>query len=100
MSSNYALLLSEEQLERKIREIVKECSPLPEKEILNIQEASNLTGYAVQTLYYKIHKRQIPHIKRGSRVFFDRSKLLAWLRENNRPTIKEKINEQKSRLRK
>lgn len=51
-------------------------------EILNVAGASKLTGYAEQSIYVMISKKQIPYIKRGARVFFERDRLIAWIKEN------------------
>lgn len=38
--------------------------------LLNIKETSKALGYTEKTLYMKVHKRQIEHVKIGRKVFF------------------------------
>lgn len=67
------------------------------KEILNVNEAAELTGLARQTLYGMTSQRTIPFFKRGKRILFKRSELEQWLLENRQQTISEiKLNLKKS----
>lgn len=50
---------------------------LAEHDLCDIQEASEITGWAVETLYKKTSGRQIGFYKIGNRVFFSRRKLRA-----------------------
>jgi excisionase family DNA binding protein len=44
-----------------------------------IREAAKITGLAVNTLYEKTHLKLIPHYKKGKRLYFRPSQLLAWI---------------------
>lgn len=46
-----------------------------EKRLLNIQEASEYLGFAVHTIYGWTSQRQIPFVKIGGRLRFDKRKL-------------------------
>ena len=59
------------------------------KEILNVNEAAELTGLARQTLYGMTSQRTVPYFKRGKRIFFKRSELEQWLLENRKQTLDE-----------
>lgn len=59
------------------------------REILNVNEAAELTGLARQTLYGMTSQRTIPFFKRGKRILFKRSELEQWLLENRKQTISE-----------
>ena len=48
------------------------------------------TRGAVHTL---VHRRQIPHIKRGHRLLFDREEILQWLEAQRRVSKDEAIRE-------
>jgi excisionase family DNA binding protein len=67
----------------------KKAAPQDAKEILNVNEASDLTGLARQTLYGMTSQRTIPFFKRGKRILFKRSELEQWLLENRQQTISE-----------
>jgi excisionase family DNA binding protein len=49
------------------------------KEYLSIEEASKLIGLAISTIYSLTHRNEIPHIKKGKKLWFKRSELLQWL---------------------
>lgn len=53
------------------------------KQFLNINEASQLTGLTVQTIYRKIHEKAIPAYKIGNKAIrFDREELISWIKSN------------------
>ena len=56
---------------------------------ITIQEASELTKLAVPTIYGLVHKRKIPSYRRGKRLYFLKSELLAWIKAGRRSTIQE-----------
>lgn len=64
-------------------------SPVADKEILSVMDAADLTGFAKQTIYAKIHKREIPFYKTGRKVVFKRSELEAWLFGQKSKTVAE-----------
>ena len=47
---------------------------------LNIQQASEFTGYAVNTLYQMTKKNKVPHHKIARKLFFYASELDAWIK--------------------
>lgn len=51
--------------------------------------ASKITGKAVPTIYDLVHKRLIPHSKRGKDLYFSRNELRRWMLEDRRKTEKE-----------
>ncbi|PIB34981.1 hypothetical protein BFP72_06030 [Reichenbachiella sp. 5M10] len=65
--------------------IVKENKvPAPEEDeerLLNVREAARYLGDAVATLYGRTSKNEIPFYKRGKKVYFKKSELLAWIEE-------------------
>ena len=56
-----------------------------EKRYISIEEASEYTGYPINTLYSLVHQRRIPHSKRVRRLRFDRQALDEWMQEGERP---------------
>jgi len=51
--------------------------------LINIQQASRLTGLSIPTLYKYICMRRVPYIKLGGRVLFDRKRLEGWIHEHS-----------------
>ncbi len=53
--------------------------PIPQKRV-NIDVASEVTGYSISTLYRLTHEKAIPHYKtRGGKLHFIVSELNDWL---------------------
>ena len=46
--------------------------------MVDVREASKITGLAVNTLYGKTHHKTIPHYKKGKQIYFRPSELLSW----------------------
>lgn len=58
-------------------------------EIGGIELAQEITSLAKATIYGKVAARQIPHSKRGKKLYFSRSELLEWLAAGKRRTQSE-----------
>jgi excisionase family DNA binding protein len=56
-------------------------------DILDIQEAAEFLKLKVTTIYGYTSQGQIPFIKRGKKLYFEKSKLESWLKEGNRESI-------------
>ncbi len=54
------------------------------EEVGGITMAEQITRLSAARIYTLVSKRLIPHKKRGNRLNFRRSELLAWLDEGNR----------------
>lgn len=78
----YDKLLS---IEKMITDL-KVGSNLPEQDLLNIQQASELITLAVPTLYSKVSLKEIPFCKKGKRLYFSRSELLEWINSGKKET--------------
>jgi len=48
-----------------------------------------LTGYSVKYLRLLIAKRDIPHYRRGNRLYFDRDEIEEWMLGERIPTNEE-----------
>lgn len=59
------------------------------EEILDIQEAADFLKLKVHTLYGYTSQKQIPFIKRGKKLYFERAKLELWLIEGRSETIRD-----------
>jgi excisionase family DNA binding protein len=63
---------------------------LSNKQTLSIEEAAIYAALSVSYLYKLTSTQQIPHFKpRGKMVYFDRSELDSWLRQNRIKTTAE-----------
>jgi excisionase family DNA binding protein len=62
-----------------------------QKNVLDISETARLTGYSVKYLRLLIANRDIPHYRRGNRLFFNRDEIEDWMMGTRIPT-KEEMN--------
>lgn len=60
-----------------------------EDEILNVKQASELLDLAVPTIYSLTSNRILPHSKRGKKLYFSKSELVAWVQSGKRKTVSE-----------
>ena len=64
---------------------------LASKTVLDINETAELTGYSVKYLRLLISRREIPHYRRGNRLYFNRDEIEDWMMGERIPT-KEEMN--------
>lgn len=64
-------------------------SPTDDNEILDVKRTAELLLLSVPTIYGLVHKRSIPHSKRGKRLYFRKGDLLKWIESNRRMTTDE-----------
>ena len=64
---------------------------LSAKNVLDINDTEELTGYSVKYLRLLIAKREIPHYRRGNRLYFNRDEIEDWMMGTRIPT-KEEMN--------
>lgn len=53
-----------------------------QNELMRVPELSKLTGWANPTIYAMTSKNEIPFIKKGKSIFFEREKIMSWLKSN------------------
>lgn len=58
---------------------MERCALIECKNVLTFEETVMYTGYSKGQLYRLTSEKQIPHSKRGKRVFFDKAELDRWL---------------------
>jgi excisionase family DNA binding protein len=80
------LLTQMDRIEQQLKAALPVSNNSPQAELLNVEQAAQLMGVAVQTVYGYVTRREIPHIKRKKRLLFDRVELMAWVREGKRLT--------------
>ena len=86
--------LSVQEVRNMLREEVKNAlNELPQvmgnqmPEYLTIQELSELLNLAVPSIYGLVHRKQIPYIKRGKKLIFEKSQVEEWLKSGRQRTI-------------
>ncbi len=60
-------------------------------EYLTIQELSEMINLAVPSIYGMVHRKQIPYVKRGKKLIFEKSQIEEWLK-NGRHKTKQEID--------
>lgn len=80
----------------QIETVLKSLTLLPsdssltfEEQPITITEAAEITHLAKATIYGLTHKKIVPHFRRGRRLFFLRSELIAWIKAGRRQTLDE-----------
>ena len=72
-------------------ERLETLTALSAKTVLDINDTAELTGYSVKYLRLLIAKREIPHYRRGNRLYFSRDEIEDWMMGERIPT-KEEMN--------
>ena len=62
--------------------------PIRQK-LLNVKQAAELLNYEVATIYDKTHKRLLPFLKKGRKLWFREEDLLAWAESGRKETMEE-----------
>jgi excisionase family DNA binding protein len=70
----------------------------PQEDIMNSKETARFLDIKLNTLYIKIHKGEIPFMKKGKKVYFSRRQLLEWMAEGRRYTRKADLQAADARL--
>lgn len=63
-------------------ERVERLTLIGSKSVLNLDEAVLFTGFSKGHLYRLTSERQIPHYKKGRKLYFNKSELEEWLLED------------------
>ena len=84
------------QLKDSIREVLVEQMaskninpPLQYPARMDLKTCAEYLHLSPQTIYSKTSLREIPHIKKGKRLYFERDALDSWLLEGKKQTVKE-----------
>lgn len=83
-----------ELLERKTKPQTEPQTELP----IEIKELSSLIKKSEPTIYGYVHRNEIPHSKKGNRLYFFKSEIVDWLKEGKQKTNKELALEVESYL--
>lgn len=63
--------------------------PQEQDQLLTIQQAGELLNLSVPTIYGLVSRSDIPHSKKGKRLYFSKQELLAWVQSGRRKTTSE-----------
>ncbi|MVM35481.1 helix-turn-helix domain-containing protein [Spirosoma sp. HMF4905] len=78
-----------ESLTLEVLQLLRSSGSASADEVGGIELARQVTRLSAARIYTLVSKRLIPHKKRGNRLTFRRSELLAWLDEGNREQKEE-----------
>lgn len=81
---------------RNMRDILSQCMIEPKsssEEILTVQGAAKFLRLSVPTIYGLVHRRELPHSKKGKRLYFSLIQLQEWIQQGKRKTMTELENE-------
>jgi len=95
-------MLTKEVGELKCLLIEKQEQPAthqPER-FLSIQDAAEFLNLTVPTMYSKVSKGELPVMKRGKRLYFSNTELLAYLKEGRKKSNTEIEQQAEAYLRK
>lgn len=82
--------LTEEVSELKRLLIEKQEQPQAEPEqFLTIKEAAEILCLAVPTVYSKVHRGELPVMKRGNRLYFLRTELMDYIKQGRKKSNTE-----------
>jgi excisionase family DNA binding protein len=62
---------------------------VPTRTIFNLEQLTAYAGLSRQTVYKLTSRRELPHSKRGKRLFFEKAAIDQWLLENRVKTNRE-----------
>ena len=85
-----------EAITKYLLEASEKAEPL--EDIMNSRETARFLDIKLNTLYIKIHKGQLPFMKKGKKVYFSRQQLLEWMSEGRRYARKTAIQQADARL--
>ena len=78
----------QQMIEATIRRVIKSEDPLKETasttEHLTVKQAIVFLDLAKQTIYGLTSRNEIPHYKRGKKLYFLKAELEKWMLENRR----------------
>ncbi|GAB3688462.1 hypothetical protein GCM10027592_03420 [Spirosoma flavus] len=78
-----------EALTLEVLQLLRSTNKSFSDEVGGIRLAEEITRLSKPRIYTLVSERKLPHKKRGNRLTFCRSELLAWLEEGNRAEQKE-----------
>jgi excisionase family DNA binding protein len=96
MSISFLTNISEQEFKEFLKDALKEIlsdqlgalkQQLPD--VLDVQQASDFLKLKVTTIYEKTSRKEIPHFKKGNKLYFHLSELQEWIRQGKVKTREE-----------
>lgn len=84
MDNPFELILDKLNTIENLLRIVKKDDKItvPIAEVFNLNQAAEYVSLSKSAIYKKTSERNIPHFKKGKKLYFIRSELDEWLTEN------------------
>lgn len=75
----------------RLQSISTESTPTKEQpeELFNFEEMCDFLGIAKSTGYQRVSRGEIPHFKKGRRLYFRKTELVEWIETGRRKTRAE-----------
>ncbi|MBK9937512.1 MAG: helix-turn-helix domain-containing protein [Chitinophagaceae bacterium] len=82
MENPFELILINSIIENLLRIVKKDHKiTVPIAEVFNLNQAAEYVSLSKSAIYKKTSERNIPHFKKGKKLYFKRSELDEWLTE-------------------
>ena len=73
----------------KLLKVIIDNNNIKLSTIMTVEQVSEYLSLSVATLYGYTSKKEIPHTKRGKKLYFEKNAIDKWLFENNSKTNEE-----------
>ena len=96
MAIQFITHITEQEFKEFLKDALKEIlgdklGSIPEQqpEIMDVQQAAQFLKMKTATLYEKTSRKQIPHFKKGNKLYFHHSALQQWIKQGKVKTNDE-----------
>ena len=89
MLSEEGIKVLAEQITENIKKAMNYSNSSSEDIFMNIDETAKLIDLSKPTIYGLVHQIKIPFHKKGKRLYFLKSEILAWLKSGKHQTQSE-----------
>ncbi len=96
MSISFLTNISEQEFKEFLKDALKEIlsdqlGALKKQppDVLDVQQASDFLKLKVTTIYEKTSRKEIPHFKKGNKLYFHLSELQEWIKQGKVKTRNE-----------
>lgn len=89
MEQNETLKRIDERLQRIEELLASQREVKTPNALMSVDDVAQYTGYTKRYVYRLVQEKQIPHYKRGAKLFFKKEEIDSWLFDNKVPTDDE-----------
>lgn len=57
--------------------------------LLTVQQVADLLGYKISNIYALTHRREIPFMKKGRKLWFNEDEIQEWIKSGRKKTVAE-----------